>query len=170
MGYVVLNKTTEKNTCNKKNALRSNNIKHHDTKKTAKKSFSSPALLNRTNSKKVAKLTRANAKENSRPSSSSTWVFRPTQLARTRRKSAAAEAAKNGVTVIKNPMMNDDINDNKAKSRAGRNKKKITVCKPFSFATASRFGTPKHKKDRQEALKRKDRIAREERRRRTHRF
>jgi len=142
-------------------------------KKKATKSFSSTDIninskLNRDDSSKTKfskNGTRTTSKENSRPTTSSTWVFRPTQLARTRRRLAQAEADKNG-TVTKNPMADATTNNYKMEKK----KKKITVCKPFSFATASRFGTPKHKKDRQEALKRKDRLAREVRRRRASRF
>ena len=126
-----------------------NNNNNNNIVRKAKKSFSSTELR--------SKYKPTRSKENSRPTTSSTWVFKPTQLAITRRRLAAVEAEKNGKTVMMNPML----------AKAGKEKvvekkkKKITVCKPFNFATSSRFSTPKHKKAREAALKRKERIANE---------
>ena len=137
------------------------------TLKKSKKSFSSTDVHINSKAKNTSKDRSAKYSKENRPSSS-TWVFRPTQLARTRRRLAEAEAEKGG-TITKNPMLNNNFEPGKAQAKVGK-KKKVTVCKPFSFATASRFGTPKYKKDRKEALKRKDRIAREGRRRIANRF
>ena len=155
---ILNNNSNNKFSDNSNSNNKINNNNNNNIVRKAKKSFSSTELR--------SKYKPTRSKENSRPTTSSTWVFKPTQLARTRRRLAAVEAEKNGKTVMMNPML----------AKAGKEKvvekkkKKITVCKPFNFATSSRFSTPKHKKAREAALKRKERIAREVRRRRTHRF
>merc|ERR1712167_438277 len=90
-----------------------NNNNNNNIVRKAKKSFSSTELR--------SKYKPTTSKENSRPTTSSTWVFRPTQLARTRRRLAQAEADKNG-TVTKNPMVDATTNNNKIEKK----KKKIT--------------------------------------------
>merc|ERR1712167_14229 len=69
-----------------------NNNNNNNIVRKAKKSFSSTELR--------SKYKPTRSKENSRPTTSSTWVFKPTQLARTRRRLAAVEAEKNGKTVM----------------------------------------------------------------------
>merc|ERR1711988_1310140 len=111
---------------NSNNKINNNNNNNNNIVRKAKKSFSSTELR--------SKYKPTRSKENSRPTTSSTWVFKPTQLARTIRRLAAVEAEKNGKTVMMNPML----------AKAGKEKvvekkkKKITVCKPFNFATSSR--------------------------------
>merc|ERR1712167_505492 len=78
-------------------AILNNNSNNNNIVRKAKKSFSSTELR--------SKYKPTRSKENSRPTTSSTWVFKPTQLARTRRRLAAVEAEKNGKTVMMNPML-----------------------------------------------------------------
>merc|ERR1711988_1882691 len=123
---ILNNNSNNKFSDNSNSNNKINNNNNNNIVRKAKKSFSSTELR--------SKYKPTRSKENSRPTTSSTWVFKPTQLARTRRRLAAVEAEKNGKTVMMNPML----------AKAGKEKvvekkkKKITVCKPFNFATSSR--------------------------------
>ena len=91
------------------------------TLKKSKKSFSSTDVGINSKAKNGSKDRSAKYSKENRPSSS-TWVFRPTQLARTRRRLAEAEAEKNG-TVTKNPMLNNNVEPSKAQAKVGKRRK-----------------------------------------------
>ena len=97
----------------------------------------------------------SNAHGNKKAKENKPWVFRPTELARDRRKRLEREARQNGENIECTNSAASEVSKAQAVLPI-KKKKKITVCRPFNFATAGRFGVPKHKKDREDALKRKE--------------
>jgi mitogen-activated protein kinase 3 len=88
------------------------------------------------------------------------WVFKPTELARARRKRLAEEARQRANEEGANATIPVDEDTTSVGMGLLRMKKKAaTVPKPFNFATAGRFSGSKQRKDREMALQRKHEIA-----------